>query len=128
MGIEVSPPGPADPITPAASAVVTGTVTSATAGQIIATTAVLPAGIYAVSLITELNGTIGGGDQDNMELLVGASVVAVLVFGNITSTNFQYPPINVTVPAGGSTISVVAVALATASAVYRAMIVATKVG
>jgi hypothetical protein len=128
MGISVEPPGPADPLTPQASAVVYGTVTSATALETIVTTAALPAGIYSVSMLTAEGGAPASpADRDNYQLLVNATVISTMITEPAANVANNLGPFNVTVPAAG-TISVQAIGIATVGAVYRILLTATKVG
>jgi hypothetical protein len=103
---------------------VTGSQTSPVAGTVIAQVTGLPAGIYQVSWTVSLGGTTSGTDADNFALNVNAVQQLVAMNGSGSGTVAPQSPVTVTVPAAGS-VSVTAIANATAGAVYRAQIVLT---
>jgi hypothetical protein len=127
MGISIVPPGPADPVSPQVSAVILGKQTAPVAGTVIATTGVVPAGTYAVSITVHIAVAIAETDDDNMQLLLGAGVITGIPCVAADNVAVSVGPINVAT-AGGAAFTVNAVANATATAVYTAFISATKVG
>lgn len=96
---------------------VTGSVTAPAAGGTIASVS-LGNGTYTVEWTVELTGTPGAGDVDNVQLLLGATVVADSVnpgaVGNYPQANAQ---INVT--GGPLTLAAKAVGAGTAGATYK---------
>lgn len=105
-----------------------GQVTNPTAGTAIVTLASVPAGQYQASVFADFNGTLAAGDLDNMQFQVGATVIRQLA-ANITSAgSAENAFVNsiITVPPGGATLSVNAIANASgATAGYRAQIILT---
>jgi hypothetical protein len=102
-------------------------VTSATAGQVIASAAGTPgapvsvlAGLYTVTWAVILKGTLLAADDGNIGLFLGAALVAQSINAENIGTLYTQPPCQVLVPAGGATVTVRAIATATVAAVYEA--------
>lgn len=101
-----------------------GTVTGPAAGATIASV-VLPQGTWLISWTVGFgSGAVAAADTNNMQLtgLSGGSFVAVIPA--VANTEVPQPQAEFT---GAATIAVKAIALATATAVYEAQIVATPV-
>ena len=128
MGISVEPPGPADPVTPSASVTAFGSVTSIGAGAAVATTAALAAGIWQIAVQFNFEGSSASGDAQNLELKVGATVITTYPNSDASEGLQTFAPINVTIPGGGSVVSLNAIAAGTVGVLYVGLIVATKVG
>jgi len=97
----------------------TGSVTSPAALQNIASIASVPAGEYTLNWQVELGGTLSATDVNNFEVTV-IGVLQVVSLNPGTAGVYPQNPIQIVVPAGGGTVSVKAVALATVGAVYSA--------
>lgn len=106
-----------------ASVSATGTATAPAAGATIASAA-LPAGAYTVSWELGLSGTPGAADADNLQLLVGAAVVATSENGGAAG-NWPQPTVQIQVPAGGATVALKTVGAGVAGSVYTATFTAT---
>jgi hypothetical protein len=128
MGIEIIPPGAADPITPTGSAAQWGLQNAPGAGTVIAATPSLPGGVYLVKWSVVLTGTLAAADEGNIGLFNGAGLVVNHISGINVGTIEAQPDVQVVIPAGGAVISAKAVAAATAGSVYQATIVATRIG
>lgn len=115
--------GEAAQIGPAPSQQATASVTGPGAGATI-TSIALPAGIYTVNWLVGLRGTTAAVDGDNFQLVIGATVLAQSISLSASGTEQQQQPIQVEVAVGGQTLSIQAIAAATATAVYRAQLVA----
>lgn len=104
-----------------------------TAGTAVATIASgsLPAGTYDVECWVAATGTVAAATEtDNFELREGATVVTELPFiitGTTASAEYSGPYRFRRTLNGSTALTINATANATASSVYRAMIVATKV-
>lgn len=101
-----------------------GTATGPVAGATIAQV-VLPQGTWLISWTVGFgSGAVAAADANNMQLtgLTGGSLVAVVPA--VANTEVPQPGVEFT---GAATIAVKAIALATATAVYEAQIVATPV-
>lgn len=96
---------------------VTGSATAPAAGATIASVS-LGNGTYNVEWTVELTGTPGAGDVDNVQLLIGATVIADSV--NLGAVG-NYPQANaeVTVTGGPLTLAAKAVGAGTAGATYK---------
>lgn len=105
----------------------TGSQLSPTAGTIITSVAAVPAGQYEVSWTTGLGGTTSATDANNFELFVGATGVLVSMNGTVSGSTYPQTTLNLTVPAGGATVSIQAIATATSGAVYRGQLVLTPI-
>jgi len=128
VGISVEPPGPSDPLAPTPSLVNKNVTTGPAAGAGLATIAAPPAGIYKVDVYVEYSGTVAAADQDNLRLQVDSvTLVGLLASAAITSGDVN-PIQSFIVRTIGTNIRIQAVALATATAVYTTMLVATQVG
>jgi methionine-rich copper-binding protein CopC len=90
-----------------------------TAGQVLVTQA-LPAGAYTVNWTVMLRGTLAANDANNFGLYLGATLLATSV--NALNVGSVYPQLaqTVIVPAGGGTLTIQAIAGATAGSVYQA--------
>jgi hypothetical protein len=103
-----------------------GNVPSPTAGQVIATSGTLPQGNYTVVVTAHPTGTLAApADYDNLQLLVGATVVGTLIQQASAGNVNQSTAVTVPVPAGGAAISVEAIGAATAGAVYKLQLAIT---
>lgn len=103
-----------------AEATVTGPAAGATIAQV-----VLPQGTWLISWTVGLgSGAVAAADTNNMQLtgLSGGSLVAIIPA--VANTEVSQPGAEFT---GAATIAVKAIALATATAIYEAQIVATPV-
>lgn len=101
-----------------------GIVTSATAGQVIATTPASPVtAVYVINWAVVDSGTLGAGDEQNMGLYVNGVLVSTAINGVNAGTIENQPPVTYSVPAG-ATIQVKAINNATASSTYQASITA----
>lgn len=128
MGIQIIPPGPADPVTPTGSAAATGQAAAPGAGAAVATTAGLPAGTYLVHWSVTQSGAIAAGDVQNMQLMIGATVVAVAMTSATAGAPVPQPDVQVVVPAGNPVLAVKAIGAATAGTTYQAAITAARIG
>lgn len=133
VGIQVGPSGavscyawPGAPATPQAGLSVEGSasVTSPALGATIASVT-LPQGTWTINWAVRTSGTVAAADNNNMQLQQGAAVLEVADVPQGASNVSQQQAVVVTVPAGGATISVNAIALATVGAIYTAQINAT---
>lgn len=97
----------------------TGSATSPAAGGAITSLASVPADEYTLNWQVELSGTLAAADANNFEVLVNGVQQAVSLNPAIAGV-YQQDPIQITVPPGGATISINAIALATVGAVYSA--------
>ena len=101
-----------------------GAVTSPAAGGVLATTGVIPAGTYSVSVTANLAGTVAQGtDNNNIRLNVNNATLAILP-NDITTGIQSFGPFIVTSD-GIHAILAQANAAATAGAIYAAQVVAT---
>jgi len=104
-----------------------GTVPAAVgAGTTIATTGTLPPGTYTVYVNISTSGTVTTADANNMQLLIGATVIGTLMNSNSgANTPFPNGPFVVIVPAAGAAILVKSVGAGSGTATYNADIIAT---
>ncbi len=110
----------------AATTDTSGTVTTPAAGAVI-TSQVLGEGTYMVNWTVQLSGTLASpADLNNFGLYLGATLLAT---ANVPAAAGSYPqlPQTVVVPAGGGTVAIKAIGLATTGAIYTAVLV-TAVG
>lgn len=117
------PSAPAS-ISPGVSIQGDASVTSPAAGGAIASIT-LPQGTWTIAWGVRSSGTTGAGDSNNMQLQQGAAVLLIAdvpAGGNNTTVQNA---VTVEIPAGGATISVNAIAVATVGAIYTAQITAT---
>lgn len=128
MGIEIIPPGAADPVFPAGSAAQWGTQAAPGAGTTIAATPVLPAGVYTVKWAVVLTGTLAAADEGNIGLFNGAGLVVNHISGINVGTIENQPDVQMVIPPGGAVVAAKAVGAATAGSVYQASVVATRIG
>lgn len=128
MGIEITPPGPAESLAPATSLGVYGSVTGPAAGATIAAVTTPAAGAYSVTVYVELTGTVAAADQDNLQLFDDNVVVTrVPASASISSGNVN-PQFNFQVVTDGiHNIIVKAAAAGTGTAVYNVTLVVTRV-
>jgi hypothetical protein len=98
--------------------------TSPGATTTIATIAAPPAGTYQVEVVTNVGGTVAALDQANLTLTVGASVTRLANGTGSASSNFG--PFQF-ILGGATALTVATVAAGTASSVYGATIIATRV-
>lgn len=96
----------------------TGTLNVTAPAQTIASLT-LPAGTYAINWALILGGVPTASDDNNVQLLVGSTVVATV--NNGSTVSFPYPqlPLTVTIPAGGAVLSAQSVGAGSAAATYR---------
>jgi len=99
-----------------------------TAGQIIATTAALPAGTYIVQGNNMLSGAGTVADINNISLNIGSTPFITLGNGDANEVLFPFGPITVVVPAGGATISTRTIGVGGGTANYWSSFTATPVG
>lgn len=108
-----------------------GTAAAPGAGGVVVTVAAPPTGYYRVEVWTGLAGTLAAADLTNMELRAGATVISRLANTaalNTTNANPALGPYTFYRNLNGATaLTVNATAASTASSVYSAQIVATKV-
>ncbi|GHF92110.1 hypothetical protein [Streptomyces griseosporeus] len=108
-----------------------GSVTSPGADAAIATTATLPAGTWEIEAKTFITGTtVAALESDNMKFKIGATAVATIINpvpGTTGATDTGEIRMRVNLPAP-SPVSVASGAAGTTGAVYKASIVANKVG
>lgn len=128
MGIEVSPPGPADPLVPAASLVTHSTATGPGAATSLGAINAPPAGTYKVDIYLQLTGTTAAADQDNVRLQVDSVTIVTLPLNTSLTTGVVMPPISIIVTTAGTNIRLQTVAAGTATAAYSATTVITRVG
>jgi hypothetical protein len=101
-----------------------GAVTSPTAGQVIAATAALPAGVYSVLIVTCLAGTAPvAADFSNLQLKHGAVGAGGLL---AATTPLQMERERITV-AASEAVTVNAVAAGTVGTIYAAFVSATRI-
>lgn len=104
-------------------------VTSPGAGVDIARTAALPAGAYNVEVTSFISGTTAPADIPNMRLVIGATPVGRIlnpIAGTTGAADLGKASYRVQIT-NPTSVGVIAVAAGTASSVYTALIVATKV-
>lgn len=133
----VTPSGGAIPIVgaftpPFRTSVAAGAKANApSAGTAVATIASssLPAGLYDIEVHIGMSGTLAAVDVSNMDLRIGGTtVVPALAYTSTNTSNDVAGPFKFRSGLSGSqSVSVNAVASATASSVYSATIVATQV-
>lgn len=135
MGLTIEPPGPA--ITSGAAGVSIsnhGAITSATAGQAIATIAAasLTAGVqYLIDVYAYADGTlVAATDDDNMRVEFNGASLGTIPFNADTA---DASPYKFTIPVspaanGTNSLQIQAIAAATTGAVYHATVVATPLG
>lgn len=97
----------------------TGSATSPAAGGVIVSLANVPADLYTLNWQVELGGTLAAADANNFQVEVGGVQQAVSLNPAVAGV-YQQDPIQINVPAGGATVSINAIALATVGAVYTA--------
>lgn len=96
---------------------VTGSATAPAAGATIASVS-LGNGTYTVEWTVELTGTPGAGDVDNVQLLIGATVIANSV--NLGAVgDYQQEEAAITVTGGPLTLAAKAIGVGTAGATYK---------
>lgn len=103
---------------------VDNSVTSPGAGATIATIPAgsLPAGEYQVTVVTNISGTTGAGDNNNTQLVNGASTTRLDNGLGVTTLNLG----NILM-SGANALTVQAVAAGTVGAVYAVQIIATPI-
>lgn len=106
--------GPATSSTAAASGGNAGNVTSPAAGATVVSTGALT-GLYNVTVTVYVSGTVGAGDNDNMQLVFGSTVINLADTTTPITVPFQVNP-------GGNGLSVKVVNLGTVGSVYHASI------
>jgi len=123
VGIQIDPPGPAVGAAPTSLSAF-ASVTGPAAGAVLASIAV-PAGTYQVAADAYLSGTVAAVDGDNVQVQSDPVTVGVFVNGGTllmpaqaAAASLAPNPVKVVLAAKG-TIQVVAIALATATAVYH---------
>lgn len=111
---------------PGTSSEVTGSVAagSVNAGTVIASLAV-PQGTYMVNWSGKFTGTTGGAETNNFGLYLNGVLQLQSQNAQTSGTNYPQIPVEITVPAGGGTITMQAINNATATAGYSAQIVAS---
>lgn len=107
-----------------ASFAATGAVAVVGAGQVIVSE-VIPAGTYVVNWNLVLGGVPTVADDDNCQLMLGATVIEIAVNGSTVSAAYPQTPVTVVVPTGGGTLQVQSIAAGSAAATYRVQLVAT---
>lgn len=127
MGVLIQTPGALGSIAEQASLTNYSSVTAPAAGGVLASLASPPAGVYQVQIIAGLTGTVAAADQDNIELVVDGSVITVLLLPAVVEGATDSPPFVIQVKTAGTSIQLKAVGAGTATAVYRTMLVATRV-
>lgn len=103
-----------------------GNAVAPAAGTVIATTAALPAGTYAVNWVVGLQGAAAAADADNFQLFTGATAVMASVNPGAAGEYVQV--VAEVVVTQGSTISVKAIGAGTAGVTYAADLSATPTG
>lgn len=111
----------------AAGTSATGAVTSPGAGAVIASLGTLPPGDYTVSWQVTLAGAAAAGDLNNFALQVAGVTVATSDNPGAAGT-YPQEPADITVPAGGAVVRVIAVAAGVVGAVYTAQLAASALG
>lgn len=104
---------------PGPSVDVDGQVTSPGAGAAIVTSPAVVKGRYQIGVTTELGGTVGAGDTNNMALIANATQVAVLAVSPTVGQETLNGPYEVFMPAN-TTFVVQAIVAGTAGAIYNA--------
>jgi hypothetical protein len=107
------------------SVVATGEVLDPVANTVIAVTANLDPGLWSINCYTNLSGAAAGNDRPNLRFKLGATNVTTIISsagGNTDTFNIQ-----IKVPSGSPVSVVTGPVNATAGAVYRATIVATRI-
>lgn len=112
----------------ATTAQASGTQTAPTAGTAIASVTIGTAGLYEITTMVFLSGTVAAGDANNMQLRQNATARLTPLLVPAAANAFPQPTVVVLNCAASDTVSVNAVANATASAVYNATVVARQVG
>lgn len=97
----------------------TGSVTSPAATANIASIGTVPADEYTLNWQVELGGTLAAGDANNFEVTV-TGVQQALSLNPAAAGIYPQDPIQITVPPGGATVSIKALAAGTVGAVYSA--------
>lgn len=85
----------------------------------------LPAGVYTVNWEVMIRGTLSASDANGFQMLLGAAVIATSVNALNVGSVYGQEPVQVTVPAGGATLSIININ-ANAAAVYQAGMVITQ--
>jgi hypothetical protein len=128
MGISVEPPGPADPVAPAASVINFGSVTTPGAGGlIVAVTPTVP-GVYQVQIEFTLGGTVSASDLNNIKLLVNGSTKAILGLPAVVASGGSEVSYTLNIAWTAGSIAIEAVALATTGAIYTCNLIVTQIG
>lgn len=128
MGISIEPPGPADPVAATPSLLQFGTSLGPAAGVNIASLVAPPPGVYEIELYSELSGTCAAADQDNLNLVINAVQITRLPLSAVITSGDVQPMLRFLQRVAAGNISIQARALATATAQYTCLIVATLVG
>jgi hypothetical protein len=110
---------------PANSLVATGTVTAPGVNGVIASIVAPPEGVYEVVVHIALTGTAETA-LTNLSLRENAQSVATLPSLSTIAMRIVIPQIEVN--PGGGNLNVVAVAAATAGAIYNVTLIATRIG
>jgi hypothetical protein len=110
---------------PANSLVATGSVTAPGVNGVIASIVAPPEGVYEVAVHIALTGTAETA-LANLSLRENATSVANLPSLSTFAQRIEIPQVEVN--AGGGNLNVVAIAAATAGAIYNVTLVATRVG
>lgn len=114
------------------STMANGSAAAPAAAAAIATTADLTAGTWDVEVTATISGTtVATLEADNMRLKIGGTAVAAVLVpvpGTAGGSAAGVLRCRVNIPTGVAPLSVVANANSTASSVYKAQIVASKVG
>lgn len=93
-----------------ADVLVSGSKANPQLGDTVVTTATLPAGRYKVSAATACTGTVAAGDLNNVQLVVGSTVIGTLLQSATVDVLWPNLPVVVPVPDGGAVIKITAVA------------------
>lgn len=111
----------------AVSQTITGNATAVTASQVIATMS-LPAGTWVINSEVIFSGTTGAAEVDNLALNVAGVQVYAFLNGNSAGQQYNQQAQEVTIPAGGATVTITAIANGTATARYNVAMTATLQG
>ncbi len=128
MGISITPPGPADPFTPAASLTANGAVTAPGAGQVLANITSPPAGLYRALCYVKIAGVITAAEQNNVKLVVSGATKMIIPIDPIAD-NSQVPgPVECNFLQAAANVSLQAVGAGGAGAIYLVTLVITQIG
>ncbi|MFL4491559.1 hypothetical protein ACJ6WD_09900 [Streptomyces sp. VTCC 41912] len=105
-----------------------GSPTAPASGTAIATVTIPAAGLYEITAMYFLSGTVAGGDANNVQLRQNATTRLTPLPLPAVANAYPPPVVVVLNCTGSDTVSLNAVAGGTASAVYNATLVARQVG